>query len=149
MSRRLVRLTQDTLSDLPLEVRADVLWEVDPVRRHRLAVGPVEEAVAAHYATIQPAQGTVARLSKALMKAMELQTAGADAEAPQEDGAPAFARGDLVEVRRYGRGVVEEASATQVTVAFADRSRRSFLPEYVRRATARRRPAAAPERRAT
>ena len=28
------------------EVRADVLWEVDPVRRHRLAVGPVEEAVA-------------------------------------------------------------------------------------------------------
>jgi ATP-dependent DNA helicase RecQ len=74
--------------------------------------------------------------------------AGGDAEAPQEDGAPAFARGDLVEVRRYGRGVVEEASATQVTVAFADRSRRSFLPEYVRRATARRRPAAAPERRA-
>ena len=50
---------------------------------------------------------------------------------------PVFARGDLVEVRRYGRGVVEEASATQVTVAFADRSRRSFLPEYVRRAVAR------------
>jgi GNAT superfamily N-acetyltransferase len=46
MSRRLVRLTQDTLSDLPLEVRADVLWEVDPVRRHRLAAAPVEEAVA-------------------------------------------------------------------------------------------------------
>ena len=47
-----------------------------------------------------------------------------------------FARGDVVEVRRYGRGVVEEASATQVTVAFADRSRRSFLPEYVKRAGA-------------
>ena len=51
-----------------------------------------------------------------------------------EEVSPVFARGDLVEVRRYGRGVVEEASATQVTVAFADRSRRSFLPEYVRRA---------------
>jgi ATP-dependent DNA helicase RecQ len=47
---------------------------------------------------------------------------------------PAFARGDLVEVKRYGRGVVEEATATQVTVAFADRSRRSFLPEYVKKA---------------
>jgi hypothetical protein len=34
--------------------------------------------------------------------------------------------------------VVEEASATQVTVAFADRSRRSFLPEFVRRAKAQR-----------
>jgi GNAT superfamily N-acetyltransferase len=33
MSRRLARLTQDTLSDLPPAVRADVLWEVDPVRR--------------------------------------------------------------------------------------------------------------------
>lgn len=51
----------------------------------------------------------------------------------------AFARGDVVEVRRYGRGVVEQASATQVTVAFPDRSRRSFLPEYVQRAVPRRR----------
>lgn len=55
--------------------------------------------------------------------------------APDEEPASAtFARGDLVEVRRYGRGVVEEATPTQVTVAFADRSRRSFLPEYVRKA---------------
>jgi ATP-dependent DNA helicase RecQ len=60
------------------------------------------------------------------------------AEPAEQAGAPAFARGDVVEVRRYGRGVVEEASATQVTVAFADRSRRSFLPEYVRRARAAR-----------
>jgi ATP-dependent DNA helicase RecQ len=50
--------------------------------------------------------------------------------------APTFTRGDVVEVRRYGRGVVEEASATQVTVVFADRSRRSFLPEYVKKARA-------------
>jgi len=55
-------------------------------------------------------------------------------EAGQEQAPTVFSRGDLVEVRRYGRGVVEEASATQVTVAFADRSRRSFLPEFVRRA---------------
>jgi ATP-dependent DNA helicase RecQ len=62
-----------------------------------------------------------------------------DAQAQQAAEPTAFARGELVEVRRYGRGVVEEASATQVTVAFADRSRRSFLPEFVRRATPARR----------
>jgi len=56
--------------------------------------------------------------------------------APEENEAPVFARGDVVEVRRYGRGVVEEATGTQVTVVFADRSRRSFLPEYVKRAKA-------------
>jgi ATP-dependent DNA helicase RecQ len=67
--------------------------------------------------------------------------AGEEAEGERDDAPPVFARGDLVEVRRYGRGVVEEASATQVTVAFADRSRRSFLPEYVRRArTVRHKP---------
>jgi ATP-dependent DNA helicase RecQ len=60
-------------------------------------------------------------------------------EEEEEDTGPGFARGDLVEVRRYGRGVVEEATATQVTVAFADRTRRSFLPEYVRRARAPKR----------
>jgi ATP-dependent DNA helicase RecQ len=63
-----------------------------------------------------------------------------DEEAPPEEAegnAAVFSRGDLVEVRRYGRGVVEEASATQVTVVFADRSRRSFLPEYVSRAKAK------------
>jgi len=69
-----------------------------------------------------------------------LQRKGQQEEEPAgaESQADVFARGDLVEVRRYGRGVVEEASATQVTVAFADRSRRSFLPEYVRRAKAAR-----------
>jgi ATP-dependent DNA helicase RecQ len=61
---------------------------------------------------------------------------------------PVFARGDLGEVRRYGRGVVEEASATQVTVLFADRSKRSFLPEYVRRAKAQK-PATRPAPAAT
>ncbi|MCD6078708.1 MAG: recQ2, partial [Ramlibacter sp.] len=63
-----------------------------------------------------------------------LRQAPADEKRTETDEgtSPAFSRGDLVEVRRYGRGVVEEASATQVTVAFADRSRRTFLPEYVR-----------------
>lgn len=61
----------------------------------------------------------------------------------EESNAPVFARGDVVEVRRYGRGVVEQASATQVTVAFADRSRRSFLPEYVKRARPVKRKSAA------
>lgn len=66
-------------------------------------------------------------------------------EEEAEDSAPAFTRGDLVEVRRYGRGVVEEASAAQVTVAFADRSRRTFLPEYVKRARAGKRKLSAPQ----
>lgn len=46
MSRRLARLTQDTLSDLPERVRTDLLWEVDPVRRRRLADGLPAEAAA-------------------------------------------------------------------------------------------------------
>ena len=42
MSRRLERLTRDTLADLPAAVRSDVLWEADPVRRHRLEGSPAE-----------------------------------------------------------------------------------------------------------
>ncbi len=44
---------------------------------------------------------------------------------------PGFSRGDIVKVKRYGRGLVEEASALQVTVAFSDGSRRCFQPDYV------------------
>jgi len=44
MSRRLARLTQDTLADLPASVRRDVLWEVDPVRRRQLDDGPSDQA---------------------------------------------------------------------------------------------------------
>jgi ATP-dependent DNA helicase RecQ len=64
--------------------------------------------------------------------------------------APHFTRGDIVQVKRYGRGIVEQASALQVTVAFADGARRVFQPDYVaherralRRAPARRGPAQA------
>ncbi|RYF43074.1 MAG: recombinase RecQ, partial [Comamonadaceae bacterium] len=59
----------------------------------------------------------------------------AAAEAPQP-AAPvlaAFAEGDVVKVRRYGRGEVRSASALEVTVAFADGSLRRFQPEFVER----------------
>jgi ATP-dependent DNA helicase RecQ len=52
-------------------------------------------------------------------------------ESQDEEAAPSFARGDIVTVRRYGRGLVEEANALQVTVAFADGQRRCFQPDYV------------------
>ena len=42
-------------------------------------------------------------------------------------------RGDIVKVKRHGRGIVEQASAQQVTVKFADGARRTFLPEFVQR----------------
>jgi ATP-dependent DNA helicase RecQ len=51
----------------------------------------------------------------------------------EEATAPVLARGDIVKVRRYGRGIVAAANALQVTVAFADGTRRAFLPEYVER----------------
>jgi len=44
---------------------------------------------------------------------------------------PLFSVGDVVKVRRYGRGVVAAADALSVTVAFADGDQRSFMPEFV------------------
>ena len=110
-------------------------WRV--VLEHLEGVAPFERCehcdncrrIAAHEAVVED-----------LLRRKEAEV---EEEAPEEDETPVFARGDLVEVRRYGRGVVEEATATQVTVVFADRSRRSFLPEYVKRAKAGR--AKAPE----
>ncbi|MBL0423262.1 ATP-dependent DNA helicase RecQ [Ramlibacter sp. AW1] len=56
---------------------------------------------------------------------------------------PIFAPGDLVQVRRYGRGEVREATTLEITVAFADGTVRSFQPEFVARSRARgSRPAA-------
>ncbi len=53
------------------------------------------------------------------------------------DGPPVvaavFQPGDAVRVKRYGGGVVVEASADSVTVAFGQ-EKRSFLPQYVKRA---------------
>ena len=49
-----------------------------------------------------------------------------------EDAArPDFARGDIVKVKRYGRGLVEEANTLQVNVAFSDGTRRCFQPEHL------------------
>ncbi len=56
------------------------------------------------------------------------------AAAPREEAAPeapAFRKGDVVMVRRYGRGEVREAGPLQVTVAFADGSLRTFQPAFV------------------
>jgi ATP-dependent DNA helicase RecQ len=44
---------------------------------------------------------------------------------------PAFATGDEVRVRRYGRGRVVAANALQVEVEFASGERRCFLPDWV------------------
>jgi ATP-dependent DNA helicase RecQ len=44
-----------------------------------------------------------------------------------------FQPGDAVRVKRYGGGVVVEAGADSVTVAFGQ-EKRSFLPQYVKRA---------------
>jgi ATP-dependent DNA helicase RecQ len=62
-------------------------------------------------------------LNELASKAKERETADMEA--------PGFARGDIVKVKRYGRGLVEEANALQVTVAFSDGSRRCFQSEYV------------------
>jgi ATP-dependent DNA helicase RecQ len=45
-----------------------------------------------------------------------------------------FNGGDAVTARRYGRGRVVHADATAVTVEFPNGTRRTFLPDYVRRA---------------
>jgi ATP-dependent DNA helicase RecQ len=54
-----------------------------------------------------------------------------DPPAPEDREGPSWRRGDIVQVRRYGRGIVQQATALEVTVQFADGSRRAFLPDYV------------------
>ncbi|KQT13031.1 RecQ family ATP-dependent DNA helicase [Ramlibacter sp. Leaf400] len=74
-----------------------------------------------------------------------LATAQAAEASPQEPDRAAhavFASGDIVLVKRYGRGEVRQASATEVTVAFADNTLRAFQPEYVKKARTRASPAA-------
>jgi ATP-dependent DNA helicase RecQ len=60
-------------------------------------------------------------------------TVQAAAPAPADAATLTFAPGDIVRVKRYGRGEVRGASRHEVTVAFADGSERSFQPEYVER----------------
>ena len=69
--------------------------------------------------------------------ALERAEAAQAHEPAHEDHAvahAAFTTGDIVLVKRYGRGEVREASALEVTVSFADGSRRTFHPEFVRKA---------------
>ena len=78
----------------------------------------------------------IARQEEALARAEQEQSS------PQEgaDRSPraAFGPGDVVTVRRYGRGQVRQASAMEVTVAFADGTLRSFQPDFVKKARAPR-----------
>ena len=84
----------------------------------------------------------IARQEEALERAAKAQASSEEKESPAR---VVFAAGDIVMVKRYGRGEVRQASATEVTVAFSDNSLRAFQPEFVRKARAARavqRPAA-------
>ena len=85
----------------------------------------------------------IARQEEALARA---EAAQMDDQAANDEHAPApaaFAAGDIVLVKRYGRGEVRAATAMEVTVSFADGSRRSFQPEFVRKARGTRQALAA------
>ena len=86
----------------------------------------------------------IARQEEALARAEAAQASQAGHEGHEDHAPPAaFASGDIVLVKRYGRGEVRAATAMEVTVAFADGSRRSFQPEFVRKARGTRQAAAA------
>jgi ATP-dependent DNA helicase RecQ len=57
---------------------------------------------------------------------------------PPATSQPIFAPGEVVQVKRYGRGEVRRATSLEVTVAFSDGSVRSFQPDYVSRNGPRR-----------
>jgi ATP-dependent DNA helicase RecQ len=76
----------------------------------------------------------IARQEVALARAEQEQAAANDDHAHEPAARAAFAPGDVVSVKRYGRGEVRRATALDVTVAFADGSQRSFQPDFVRKA---------------
>ena len=72
-------------------------------------------------------------------EAVAAAKAGADAQGSTEAAAPQLpARGEIVSVPRYGRGIVDAVDAEGITVVFAEGSRRVFLPAFVRRQPTRR-----------
>ena len=77
----------------------------------------------------------IARQEEAMERAAQAQASPEGGESPAR---AVFAAGDIVMVKRYGRGEVRQASATEVTVAFSDNSLRAFQPEFVRKARASR-----------
>jgi ATP-dependent DNA helicase RecQ len=82
----------------------------------------------------------IARQEEALARAAEQQPHGPNGDGHGHDS-PAravFASGDIVTVKRYGRGEVRKATAIEVSVAFADGSVRTFQPEFVNKARAAR-----------
>ena len=64
--------------------------------------------------------------------------AGAAAAGSREAAAPLPARGEVVSVPRYGRGIVDAVDAEGITVVFPEGSRRVFLAAFVRRPPASR-----------
>jgi ATP-dependent DNA helicase RecQ len=85
----------------------------------------------------------IARQEEALARAEQAQAAN---DATDNGHAPAravFEVGDVVMVKRYGRGQVRKATALDVTVAFADGSLRTFQPDFVRKSRPVREAAAA------
>jgi ATP-dependent DNA helicase RecQ len=99
--------------------------------REREAEAVGAEAVGAAKASADAAAGAGARAG-----------AGVDAQDDAEAvAAPLPARGEIVSVPRYGRGIVDAVDAEGITVVFAEGSRRVFLPAFVRRQpTTRKRP---------
>ena len=63
----------------------------------------------------------------------EAVAAGAAPGDVEAASAPLPARGEIVSVPRYGRGIVDAVDAEGITVVFAEGSRRVFLPAFVRR----------------
>ncbi|WP_369126985.1 RecQ family zinc-binding domain-containing protein [Ramlibacter humi] len=74
----------------------------------------------------------IARQEKVLERAEHEQAARIEVD----DRPPRamFAAGDVVTVKRYGRGQVKQATADEVTVVFTDGALRTFQPEYVKKA---------------
>lgn len=73
--------------------------------------------------------------SSAVDAAVAAATAHA-ASAPAPSSPARFQAGDAVRVRRYGAGIVTEATAESITVDFGGKQRRCFHPDFVRPARA-------------
>ncbi|RYY67400.1 MAG: ATP-dependent DNA helicase RecQ [Comamonadaceae bacterium] len=75
----------------------------------------------------------IARQEEALARAEQAQSANDDLVREPVPARAGFEPGDVVMVKRYGRGQVKRATALDVTVAFADGTQRTFQPGFVRK----------------
>ncbi|MES2632082.1 MAG: RecQ family ATP-dependent DNA helicase [Pseudomonadota bacterium] len=78
------------------------------------------------------------RLAEHALSTDASTTSVLDAQMPAQVLTQTFAPGDVVTVKRYGRGLVEEANSLQVTVSFSDGNKRCFQPEFVARYKSRK-----------